>query len=392
MKKILTGLASFTLVLGSIESATAQLRVLDSTAGPLSIYDQGGLLNSTPDPVNYPRGYHISGLEVAVDGSGVYFTQGDAPPAHDYDARNDPFYTVNNNRFMKSTGMGTAVQVGASLPVGNWRSWGNDLTYNQYDGYYYIATSQGIYGFNPAGGPAKQFARGSNTNRVTASGLTFTDNGNKAILSSDWPKGLWLIPKGGTTQVQASYSMINPVAPAWDDHVITKDGSLVLIGDSNDGLFQAMPDRSIKAVYKFENDPNYPNLKSYLIGGYGSRGAVDPISGDIFYGLTFDTRAPVSSIIRIKSDYSTASVFATGLVRNLRDFDFGPSSSGKQGDISLYIAELDQQTQQGVIYEVAMGSTMVPEPPPTMVTAIIALGFGAWLLRKFSDGDNFINK
>jgi hypothetical protein len=380
MKKLLTGLASLTFVVGSLEPVKAAVIVLEPTAGPLSIYDTGGILNYSPPGLdclpgslpNIPTStpFYMGGLEVAPDGSGVFVTQANNIPCNDLN------HSSTLNRLVQSTGFGTARQVGQILEAGNDATWGNDLTLGP-EGLYYIATNKGVWGFDPAGGSPRQFAGGETI--WTASGLTFTPDGNTAILSSDWPKGLWSVPKGGSIN---NLGRLIPVVPreAWDDHVVTKDGKLVMMGDNASELIEVLPDGSFQSVFRFRD---YIDVRSYFRGNsFGSRGAVDPITGDIFYAVSFES--PSSSIIRIKSDFSGATAFATGFAEDLRDLDFGPSSSGLLGEISLYVSENNRATGVGTIYEIRVGSTAVPEPSETILGSIMVLGFGVLFKRNLS--------
>ncbi|MFB2983005.1 PEP-CTERM sorting domain-containing protein [Microseira sp. BLCC-F43] len=388
MKKLLTGLAGLILAVGGLEPVKAAVIVLEPTAGPLSIYDTGGLLNSPPGldctPGNLPniptdRPFYMGGLEVAPDGSGVFVTQSNNLPCNDFFD-----HPSTLNRLIKSTGLGTASQVGPILEAGNNGTWGNDLTLGP-EGLYYIATNKGVWGFDPAGGSPRQFAGGETI--WTASGLTFTPDGNTAIISSDWPKGLWSVPKGGSIN---NLQALIPVIPreAWDDHVVTRDGKLLMMGDNASELIEVLPDGRLQDVFRFRD---YIDVRSYFRGNsYGSRGTVDPITGDIFYAVSFES--PSSSIIRIKSDFSGAIPFATGFAEDLRDLDFGPSSSGRLGEISLYVSENNRATGVGTIYEIGVGSTAVPEPSETILGSIMVLGFGVLFKRKLSKKQKKLKK
>ena len=381
MNKLLTGLASLTLVLGSIEPLKAAVIVLDPTAEPVSIYDQGGILNSPPgldctpgNLPNIPTGspFYMAGLEVAPDGSGVFVNQGNNIPCNDFD------HATTLNRLVLSTGLGTARQIGPILEAGNIGTFGNDLTLGP-EGRYYIGTNTGIWGFDPAGGPATRYAGGQI--ELTAAGLTFSADGNTAILSSDNPKGVFSVPRGGSLNTRQSLLTVLP-REAWDDHVVTIDGKLLMMGDNASELIEVLSDGSFQQVFRFADYPDVAASFSGRGNNYGSRGAVDPITGDIFYAVSFDSRS--SPIIRIKSDFSNAIVFATGFAEDLRDLDFGPSSSGGTGAISLYVSENNRATGVGTIYEIPVGTTAVPEPTETILGSIMVLGFGVLFKRKLS--------
>ncbi|HAX74862.1 MAG TPA: hypothetical protein DCY88_03270 [Cyanobacteria bacterium UBA11372] len=161
-----------------------------------------------------------------------------------------------------------------------------------------------------------------------------------------------------------------------------------MMGDNASELIEVLPDGRLQDVFKFSD---YIDVRSYFRGNsFGSRGAVDPITGDIFYAVSFES--PSSSIIRIKSDFSGATAFATGFAEDLRDLDFGPSSSGVLGDISLYVSENNRTTGVGTIYEIRVGTTAVPEPCETILGSIMVLGFGVLFKRKLSKKQKKLKK
>jgi hypothetical protein len=383
MQKLLTGLASLTLAVGSVEPAIAAVLVRDPTAGPLSIFDQSDLLNYSLN-----GGFYMEGLEVAPDGSGVFVTQANTLPVNIPPRPGEEgILRATLKRLIKSTGSGTASQIGPTLQAGNFSLWGNDLTLGP-EGRYYAVTESGIWGFDPAGGPATQFS-GGQQDILTASGLTFSPDGSEALFSSDYPYGLWRIPKNGTFASMEQILGFNDLGGGFDDHVITKNGKVILMGDGTRKLWEVLPDRSRRIVYDLKTDPNVSPFVNNSASG--SRGAVDPITGDIFYGLTFFYSGPFS-IIRIKSDFSSASVFATGFAEDLRDFDFGRSSSGSPDSISLYVSENNRATGVGTIYEIPVGTTAVPEASDTILGSIMVLGFGVLFKIKLSKKRNLNRK
>jgi hypothetical protein len=329
LKTAIVGLTGLSLLLGTIAPAKAQIQVVDPTAGPLSVYDRGGFLN--PD---FNGGYYMQGLEVAPDGSGVYVAQANAAPF------NGPSSLSTMNRLVKSTGLGTAVQVGPTLARGNHRTWGNDLTLGP-GGRYYIFTNTGIWGLDPAGGIATSFATWPAKN-VAASGITFTPDGNQALISTDWPGGVFPVLKNSIKFP----TKINTASSLWDDHVITKTGRTILCTEPKFGMQELLPNGSLVKVYDFKTDPDVnPALTT---AGFGARCTIHPVSGDIFWVMSFQTTAP--TIVRIKADLSDATVFAKGFAADVRDIDIGPRSSGI--GYSLYVSENVRTTGVGSIYEI----------------------------------------
>jgi hypothetical protein len=311
-----------------VTPALAAIEVVDPTAGSVSVFDRGGVLNSG-------GGYYMQGLEVAPNGRTVFVTQANAPPF------NGPSSLSTMNRLIKSTGLGTAVKVGPTLKAGNHRTWGNDLTLGP-NGRYYIFTKTGIWGFSPTGGAVTSFATWA-TKNVGSSGITFKSDGTQALISTDWPGGVYRISKNATKFP----AKINTNNTLWDDHVITKTGRTILCTEPKFGIQELLPNGNVVKVYDLKTDVD---VKAALTpAGYGARCAIHPASGDIFWTLSFDTNSPI--IVRIKANLSDAKVFAKGFAPDLRDLDFGRRSSGAAG-YSLYVSENNGVTNVGTIYEI----------------------------------------
>ncbi|PSB01281.1 hypothetical protein, partial [Merismopedia glauca] len=328
LKKVLVGLTSLSLLLAIVTPAKAAIQIVDRTAGPLSIFDRGGILNST-------GGYYMQGLEVAPDGKAVFVAQANAAPS------NSPSSLSTMNRLIKSTGLRTAVKVGPTLNVGNHRTWGNDLTLGP-NGRYYIFTKTGLWGFSPTGGAASSFATWP-TKNVGSSGITFTPDGSAALVSSDWPGGVFRFLKNATTFP----TKINTANVPWDDHVITRTNRTIICTEPKFGIQELLPNGNIVKVYDLKTDVD---VKAALtVAGYGARCTIHPVSGDIFWTLNFETSSPI--IVRIKANLSDATVFAKGFAPDLRDIDFGRRSSGAAG-YSLYVSENNRSTGVGTIYEI----------------------------------------
>jgi hypothetical protein len=330
-RKIQTGLVGsicLSLLLVSVAPVQAEIEIVDSTAGPLSIYDRGNILNST-------GGYYMQGLEVAPDGKAVFVAQANAAPF------NGPSSLSTMNRLVKSTGFKKAIKIGPVLKAGNHRTWGNDLTLGP-GGRYYIFTNTGLWGFDPAGGAVTSFATWPAKN-VAASGITFNKNGTEAIVSSDWPGAVFRILKNATTFP----TKINKQNSLWDDHVITKTGRTILCTEPKFGMLELLPNGNLAKVYNFKTDPDVN--AALTAAGYGARCTIHPVSGDIFWVMSFQTTAPV--IVRIKANFSDAKVFAKGFAPDIRDIDIGRRSSGAPG-YSLYVSENNRASTLGTIYEI----------------------------------------
>jgi hypothetical protein len=324
----LVGSICLSFLLVSIMPAKAEIEIVDPAAGPLSIFDRGNVLNSV-------SGYYMQGLEVAPDGKTVYVAQANAAPF------NGPSSLSTMNRLIKSTGFKKAVKIGPVLKAGNHRTWGNDLTLGP-GGRYYVFTNTGLWGFNPAGGGITSFATWPAKN-VAASGITFNKNGTEALVSTDWPAGVFRISKNATkfpTKINAKNSL-------WDDHVITKTGRTILCTEPKFGILELRPNGNLAKVYDFKTDPD---VKAALTAaGFGARCTIHPVSGDIFWAMSFQTTAPI--IIRIKANFSDAKVFAKGFAPDIRDIDIGRKSSGAPG-YSLYVSENNRASTIGTIYEI----------------------------------------
>ncbi len=313
--------------------------VLDPTAGPALIFDQGGILN---------HGFYMGGLE--VDPSGVvYVTQANAPPGQ----------PSSTNRLVRSNGLGTAVQVGPNLNLGNSFTRGNDLTLGP-GGLFYGAFNGGVRGLSPVGAPPTLFA---NSGSLASSGVSFY--GGDVFVSTDSPGGFYRSPPGGGFAQVAAIGSV-------DDHVTTPGGTHYLIGDGSRRILST----GGATLYDLNTDPDTAPLMG--LQGNGSRGARDPISGDIFMGYSFG--GSNQSIFRVRSDFSDAIVFATNFGRNIRDFDFGPSSIGPTGSISLYVSVNDLATGIGTIYEIQ--THLVPEPASIAVAALGFVALAVWRRRR----------
>jgi len=311
-------------------------------AHPISVYDTGGQLN-----LDNNGGFFLGGLEADPAGGAVYVVSegGAAAPAL---------------RLIRSNGLGTAVFDGSGPQPWVYESRGNDLTY--LSGNYYVAAcvfipgkgkgcqgTPGVYGFVPGVG-ATTFASGGTIPGWATSGLTFNESGTAALVSSDVGIGMWTVtpPSSGVEFVNDD-SVPTGYGAGVDDHVVMLDGRIITIGDSSRLLHDVTGGPG--AVFEFfdladipGSDCGIPKSADQYAGntgnkgmnceGVGSRGAVDPVSGDIFVAMG----SGGTTIFRIAADGSSGSIFATGFAF-VRDLDFGPSSASG-GNLSLYVTEV----------------------------------------------------
>lgn len=366
-QKILVGLASLSLIVSGTQPAQAFFTIKGTTNGQVSIFAQGGLLDY--DPINNP--YFMLGIEPKSDG--VYLTQGNSRPFNDFN------HPSNRTRLLKINGFGQMQRVGPVLKSGMNALWGNSLTTGPGNKLYTV-TNKGIWGFDPQGGPTERYSQWQGI--LAAAGLSFEDNGNRALVSSDYA-GLVYFDRGA---IQPGERLVPAVSPTdnpnetlvFDDHFRRNDG-LYVIGDVPRAIGRYTSKNRLRTVYDLKDDPDLADLVKG--SGNGARGIQDPISGDIFFGLSFYRELPLKYYIaRIKSDFSDATLFATDM-EQIRDMKFGPSTlKYGQNSISLYVAINDRKTFQGRIYEIPMGktsqskqkmsesflqaeATKIPEPP-----------------------------
>ncbi len=320
----------------SVESAAAVV-VLDPTA-TLSVYDTGGMLNSGTN-----GGFYLGGLEVDPAGGAVYASAHNVIPGG----------MSSQLRLIKSTGPGTAILDSSGAFPLRQTTRGVDLTY--LNGKYYVAAMDlsaaslgGIYGITPGAAGLTTFAAGPGIPRWATSGLTFDAAGTTALVTSDGPIGHHSVAAGAITSTNLVSSSSLPTGfgrPA-DDHVVTKDGRTIVITDSSAQLMDVTGGPgTVTELF------NLAPLGGTV--GVGSRGVVDPVSGDIFAAMG-DSGG--KRIFRVKADGSSGIIFADGFTGDgVRDLAFGLSSDGS-GTMSLYAAETFGGI--GTIYEFKT----VPEP------------------------------
>ncbi len=136
-----------------------------------------------------------------------------------------------------------------------------------------------------------------------------------------------------------------------DDHVVTPDGRVLIMADGGSAIYDVTGGPgSVFLFFDMTTIPGFPGCgggpppKSEAYGDteakgggpcFGSRGTVDPVTGDIFYA--YAVRG--TTIYRITPNGAFGEVFATGFVDGVVDMDFGPASDGG-GDSSLYATEV----------------------------------------------------
>ena len=348
--------SSIAILRCGVDSQAAPI-VLDPTT-TLSTFDAGGSLDAF---IN--GGLTLGGLEVTGPGS-----------VHVVGADGSVGGTSSRLQLFHSTGLGTAVPVGAPAPIAlNTR--GFDLTPNPADGNLYVAGTlrnplpvPGLYGFDPAGvAPVSSFA--TTTLGWATSGITFDAAGASALVTTDGagagsvPNGLYAVPAGGPQVPLVTLGPLPAGIPSGtDDHVITLDGRTIVVGDGSHDLWDATGGAGSVSLL-VDLDPLLLPLGARL-GVGGVRAAVEPGTGDIFIAWGLSVGA---DIVRVKDDGSAASVFARGMDgERIRDLDFGPASDGS-GRHSLYVSAA-MANGGGTIYEI----TLVPEPAGSALVLIAA--------------------
>ena len=302
----------------------------------VSIYDTGGALDVDT----------LWGLEVDPTGGAVYAISGG---------------TGSPMNFIKSTGAGTAaVDSSAALDhVGR----GIDLTH--LGGKYYVAANlagapSGVYGFTPGAAGLTTYATAGGVSWAT-SGLTFDAAGTTALVTSDVGIGHHSLAMGAasTTLLVNSDPLPTGYVFGADDHVVTLDGRTIIVTDADFSLYDATGGAgSVSLLF---------DGSGLGEASFGSRGAVDPWSGDIF--MAYAIGDVDTAIYRVAADGSGVSLFATGFDLGVKDLDFGLSSNGS-GTVSLYATETNS-AGVGSIYEFNFvhNDAAVPEP----ITAALGL-------------------
>lgn len=333
-----------------------------------TIYDTGGLLNAVNN-----GGFFLNGLEVDPAGGTVYVAASDAVFGD----------TSSAIRLINSTGLGTAALDAAGVSSLIYTTRGVDLTF--LGGSYYVAAcvpltppgkgmppapcfTPGIYGWTPGVGPVT-FASGGTIPGWATSGLTFNPGGGSALVTSDVGISHWLVtpPSTGTLLVDDDPLPTGYESGA-DDHVITTDGRVLVMGDFSGRIYDITGGPgSVSLFFDVSTIPGFPGCGP-APGCFGSRGTVDPVTGDIFYAYAVGG----DTIFRIRPDGSAGEVFATGFVNGVVDIDFGPASDGS-GGISLYATEVagtigipgkggpgGPDNDVGTIYEFVRISPIIP--------------------------------
>jgi hypothetical protein len=329
--------------------------ISNDPAWTVNVYDTGGFL----DPATN-NGLFLGGLEVDPAGGTVYVVGHDVAPGG----------ASNVSILIRSTGPGTAVVDPAGGPLQQWTR-GNDLTYS--NGQYYIAANRptpsallgGVYGFTPGVAGFATWAEGQMY--WETSGLTFNAAGTQGLVTSDVGIGHHAVAAGTpfSTLLVDEQPAPTGYGGGADDHVITLDGRTIVVTDQQRWLYDITGGAG--AVAQFFDLATIPGA---TFPGVGSRGTVDPATGDLF--VAYATGG--TEIYRIRADGSAGSIFATGFVSGVRDIDFGLASDGS-GNFSLYATEIDGTTGIGSIYEFVI-------PGPSALAALALAGVVATRRRR----------
>ena len=331
-----------------VAAPTAAPVVLES-GHVLTLYDEGGALAYTAN------GGHVTGIEAPGDGA-VYVTV--AVPSLGV--------LTTELKLLRSTGPGSAVQVGAPQPI-TLMPWAADLTAGP-NGLLYVAGAMGgvggIYGLDPQGIAEPQaYAAGSCS--FATSGLTFAPDGSYALVSTDGSSvtctnGLYRVwPDGSFEHVIPWLDLPDGIPRGADDHTVTPGGDIILAGDKSHDLWDATAGAgAVELAVDLDAEFTGSEIPGWAGGNpvFGSRIAVHPHTGHLYY--THGSGAPdkLMSIVRYELDTGNASLFAEGFAI-LRDLDFGPSSSGS--GVSLYVLELSRVDMAagpgdvGAVHEIA---------------------------------------
>lgn len=335
------------------------LPVVTYPGASVQVYDTGGQLN----PANN-NGFFLDGLEVDPLGGTVFVAASNVPPG----------LASTQVWLIRSTGLGTAALDGSGPQPLWYDTRGVDLT--ELGGVYYTATNDlrgagpvpGIYGITPGVPGITTYAAmpGAALPVWSTSGLTFNAAGTAALVTSDIGHGHNLVPAGAVLPTLLVDEQPLPIGygAGADDHVITLDGRTIVMADTSRFLVDVSGGPgTVFSLFNLATVPGFAEV------GVGSRGTVDPVSGDIFvaYGLGGST------IYRVASDGSKGAIFATGFVGGVRDIDFGLASNGS-GNYSLYATEIDTATGIGSIYEFAPGTPLIPEPATVSLLGLALLG------------------
>ncbi len=307
----------------------------------------GGVLNAT---VN--GGYFLGGLEVDPESGAIVLI-----------AHNTPVWGFSNAvRFIEIPVGGVPELSGAPFTQVEQQTRGNDLTL--IDGVYYFAGRRGvingIYGFVPGQSTLETYAAGAGIPRWATSGLTFSSDGTMARVTSNALLGHYMVAEGATsaTQVVTEQPLPTGLGGAASDHVITKDDRIIAIGESGRKLLDITNGAGNVAVLFDLNTLVDVNVND---GSFGSRAAVDPVSGDIFVSYAVGS----TKIYRIKADGSGGILFADGFTGTTRDIDFGPATDGS-GAWNLFVSAIDAPST-GAVYEF----TVPQEAPPPLAMGCV---------------------
>ena len=350
-------------------NALAVPTVLDGSV-TLTTFDQGGVLDFAT------AGGHLGAIEVTA--AGEVFVIIDTPSLGEL---------TSSLRLVRSSGPQTAQFVGPAQPI-TLMPWASDLTLGP-GGLLYVAGAMnnvgGIFGFDPDGVAAPQ-AFASGTCSFSTSGLTFAADGSHALVSTDGSQtdcanGLFRVwPDGSSDHLITQLDVPDGIPRGTDDHTVMLDGRVILAGDKSRDLWDVTQGPGgvavaidLDRIFTIVDIPSWNGADRV----FGSRIAVDPVSGDLFYSHSAGNPDKQMTILRISADFATASIFAEGF-SILRDLDFGPA--GSDNSRSLFVVEQQRAAlipgsgDSGVIYEIAFPADAdadgIPDVADNCTTAI----------------------
>lgn len=304
----------------------------------------GGLLDPSGN-----GGFYLGGIEVDPETLGVHVLAHDTPPEG-----------VSSEAIILEVGSGGTVSISVGPVDLEQLTRGNDLTRSG-DRLYVagiIDDVGGIYGFEPNSSSLFPFAFGVGMPQWSTSGLTFNDDGTTARVTSNAGIGHHIIDfaDSASMPVVDEGQAPNGYNGTASDHVVTEDGRVLVIGDSSDTIWDITGGTgNVVPFFDLTTIPGFETSSSTR----GTRGTIDPVSGDIFVSHAIGG----TKIYRIKADASRGLVFADGFAPGVRDIDFPPVEPGTPA--RLYATELTDDTQgpaQGAVW-----SFNVPQDSPDCI-------------------------
>ena len=302
----------------------------------------GGLLNATQN-----GGFFVGGLEVHPMTGSVFVL-----------AHNVSVWGFSSSiRFLEIPLGEDAELSGNPFTMTEQQSRGNDLVFK--DGLFYFAGRRGvingIYGFTPGSATITTYASGAGIPRWATSGLTFSEDGTMARVTSNALLGHYMVSQGSSnaTQVVTEQALPTGLGGSASDHVITKDNRIIAAGESSRRLLDiTMGAGNVTVFFDLTTIPG----ADFSGAPFGSRAAIDPVSGDIFVSYAVDSK----QIFRVRADGSQGILFADGFTGTIRDIDFGPATDGS-GRRNLFVSAIDAPST-GAVYEFTVPQEVGPTP------------------------------